>query len=95
MKPYSKKHLTDAEKTYNGRVSRARNCVECAFGILANKWRLLLNTIDTEEDHGIIIVKATCMLHNIIIDIEGPDQRLLDAILEGVEDGNLFGIGTH
>ncbi len=60
---------------------------------MANKWRLLLKAIETEEDHAIGIVKGICMLHNIIIDKEGPDNVLLEKMRSKEnENGNLCGI---
>lgn len=73
MKPYSKRLLSHEEKVFNYRLSRARRCIECAFGILTAKWRLLGKCIETEVDKAERIVKAICLLHNIIIDREGVD----------------------
>ncbi|KAF0713214.1 protein ALP1-like, partial [Aphis craccivora] len=41
LKPYSKRKLTYEEIIFNYRLSRCRRCVECAFGIMCTKWRLL------------------------------------------------------
>lgn len=86
MKPYSKRHLSHEEKVFNYRLSRARRCVECAFGIMAAKWRLLGKCIETEIDKAERIVKCICLLHNIIIDREGGDffssAKLQDCLIE-------------
>ena len=37
MKPYPSANLSDAKRQFNYRISRARRCVECAFGVLANR----------------------------------------------------------
>ncbi|KAL0902286.1 hypothetical protein ABMA27_000189 [Loxostege sticticalis] len=42
---------------YNYRLSRARRYVECAFGILANKWRILHRAINVQYEFATDIVK--------------------------------------
>lgn len=76
MKPYGRQQL-DADKEYfNARLSRARRTVECAFGILYSKWRILGTAIQTSTDVADDIVKCICLLHNIIIDREGIEHQL-------------------
>lgn len=74
MKPYSKRHLSREEEIFNYRLSRCRRTVECAFGIMAAKWRLLNKPIETNPEKGDLIVKCLSLLHNIIIDREGVFQ---------------------
>lgn len=62
----------------NKRLSRARKSVECAFGIIFSKWRILSKAIETNEKTADKIVKAICLLHNIIIDKEGIEHHLKD-----------------
>ena len=42
MKPYTGTGLSDKQKKYNTRLSRAHGVVECAFGRLKGRWRSLL-----------------------------------------------------
>ncbi|XP_036321171.1 uncharacterized protein LOC118735488 [Rhagoletis pomonella] len=73
LKPYSKNAL-DAEKEYfNMRLSWARRTVECAFGVISAKFRLLCKPIETSPETAEKIIKAICILHNTIIDNEGFD----------------------
>ena len=44
--------------------------VECAFGINSAKFRILLKPIETGVKNVVSIVKAICILHNTIIDME-------------------------
>lgn len=77
MKPYPKDQLQDRiNENYNQRLSRARECVECAFGIIRVKWRILTKEIETKEETDELIVKAICVLHNTIIDTEGIERDL-------------------
>lgn len=67
MKPFGGGNLTDDERNFNNRLSRARKAVECAFGRLYTKWRLLSKCIETNIELADKIVKTICLLHNIII----------------------------
>lgn len=58
-------------KTYNYRHSRARRSIESAFGILSSKFRCLRTCLELEPDKADNIVVACCLLHNIIINLEG------------------------
>lgn len=78
MKPYSGKSLTLSQETFNKRLSRARKTVECAFGILFAKWRILGGVIETHEETADSIIKAVCILHNIIIDKESHLLNISD-----------------
>jgi hypothetical protein len=49
--------------------------VECAFGIASSKFRILLKAIETKVDNADHVVKAICILHNVIIDIEKDESR--------------------
>lgn len=45
-----------------------RNCVENAFGILSSRWRALLQTINLDPGNAENVVKASCVLHNFLIE---------------------------
>lgn len=71
MRPYPRRLLNDENKSYfNYRLSRARMTIECAFGIAAAKFRILQKSIETKVENADHVVKAICMLHNVIIDLE-------------------------
>lgn len=71
MKPFSKRRLGESEVIYNKRLSTARKTVECAFGILFAKWRILSCCIETYPANADYIIKAVCLLHNLVIDRDG------------------------
>ncbi|XP_034834262.2 uncharacterized protein [Maniola hyperantus] len=54
------------KKRFNQALSRARVVVECAFGIMAQKFRIFLRPFETDLTNTIKIVKAACCLHNFI-----------------------------
>ena len=66
MKPFSDWNLKDQQYIFNYRLSRARQVVENAFGILASRFRCLLTTM-AHELHNVTSVVLDCVnLHNII-----------------------------
>lgn len=85
MKPYSKRNVNEQERIFNGRLSRTRRCIKCCFGIMANKWRVLHKSIETNVDHADNIIKCICVLHNVVIDKDGHNIQLLNAVRETVE----------
>jgi DDE superfamily endonuclease len=54
----------------HSRFSRARNCIECAFGILSGKWRIFKRPIQAKIETVNDIIKACVVLHNFVIDRE-------------------------
>uniref|UniRef100_A0A3Q2XUA1 DDE Tnp4 domain-containing protein n=1 Tax=Hippocampus comes TaxID=109280 RepID=A0A3Q2XUA1_HIPCM len=66
MKPFSDNgRLTQPQKDFNYKHSRARMVVENAFGRLKGRWRILLKTQDTHLENLNNIVAACCTLHNL------------------------------
>ncbi|CAH1973541.1 unnamed protein product [Acanthoscelides obtectus] len=70
-RPYPERSLGPEEEYYNRRLSLARQVVECAFGIMTSKWRLLTKRIKVHLQKADIIIQCICLLHNIVIDREG------------------------
>jgi hypothetical protein len=68
MKPYSSRGLTNEKRIFNYRLRRARRCIENAFGILANRFRIVLNTINLNPSKVENITLACCALHNFMIE---------------------------
>lgn len=66
LRPYSGKQLIMKKRVFNYRLSRARRYVECSFGILTNKWRILHRLINVSVEFATDIVKACVVLHNIV-----------------------------
>lgn len=72
MKPFPERNSDDRKRIYNYRLSRARRSVECAFGIMASKWRILQKAIETDVSTAIKVTKAVCILHNFVMENEQP-----------------------
>ncbi|XP_075440892.1 uncharacterized protein LOC142486104 [Ascaphus truei] len=60
------------------RLSRARRYVECAFGIMSAKWRILFKAIETSVPNAKSIVKCVAILHNVVIDLEGAYDGVMN-----------------
>lgn len=65
LRPYPSRKL-NATRVFNDRLSRCRRIVECAFEILANKWRIFHTPVLMQPDFIDEIVKACYILHNFV-----------------------------
>lgn len=80
MKPFSTRNLSDEERIFNYRLSRARRVVENAFGILSNRFRCLLTTLHLCPMTVRSVVLATVCLHNLMrMRYPGLQNALVDA----------------
>lgn len=75
MKPYPKKGLANKKRVFNGRLSRGCKSVECSFGMMSSKFRILHTTIALNINAVDTIVQAVCVLHNFIKKEEGVFSR--------------------
>lgn len=66
LKPFPQRNLSQDNKIFNYRLSRARRIVENAFGILANRFRVLLNPIPLAPHKVELITLASVALHNYL-----------------------------
>ena len=66
QKPFPQRGLDPASRYFNYRLSRARRIVENAFGMLAQRFRLFLTTINVRPKTVEKLVIAGCILHNLL-----------------------------
>lgn len=66
MTAYSGKDESPEETTYNRRLNRGRRASENAFGILAARFQILRNPVNTSPENVKDIVLATIALHNML-----------------------------
>lgn len=79
MKPFSTRQMTDEQRIFNYRLSRARRIVENAFGILSNRFGFLLGVVRQKPETVITMVMASCCLHNLMrTRYPGLQNALLD-----------------
>lgn len=67
LRPYPGRNITEEQKTFNYRLSRARRVVENAFGIMAARFRICQGPIVTSLETAEKIVKAIVVLHNFLL----------------------------
>ena len=88
MKPFSHRGLTEEELIANYRISRGRRVVENGFGILAQRWQVLFNTMMQGPDTVRLIIETCVCLHNLMrrkypalqnaqLDIEDDEHNLI------------------
>lgn len=75
MRPFPGKFLPEYKNIFNLRLSRARNTIECAFGILSQRFRILRQTIIAKEELIKKIICATVVLHNYIKMFSGENSN--------------------
>ncbi|KAL3212593.1 hypothetical protein MRX96_008003 [Rhipicephalus microplus] len=66
MRPLPGSRSVPAEVIYNYRLSRARRCVENAFGILVSRWRIYERQTNLELENVEAVERATCVRHNFL-----------------------------
>ncbi|KAH7938536.1 hypothetical protein HPB49_024981 [Dermacentor silvarum] len=69
-------HFAEAhsEIIFNYHLSRARRVIENAFGIMAQKWRILRLPLKAKDDNARRIISACVVLHNFLFK-ESPTSR--------------------
>ena len=89
LRPFGGSNLSVKKRVYNYRLCRTRRYVECAFGILSNKWRILQRPLNASPDFEVVVVKVSVVLHNFVRERDG--YKFEDALtvtgLEDVPDG--------
>uniref|UniRef100_G3MT55 DDE Tnp4 domain-containing protein n=1 Tax=Amblyomma maculatum TaxID=34609 RepID=G3MT55_AMBMU len=80
VSPFPGEQVEDENAVFNYRLNRAQRCAENALGLTAARWRVLLRTVHLKPCNIDYVIKATCMLHNFLIDMN--TQQFAD-----VEDG--------
>ena len=100
MRPFPSRNLNAIRENYNKRLSAARKCIECAFGILRAKWRLLGKDIEVSSDKAVHIIKCACILHNVVREKDGDSdldycQEMLHSQTQENQLNNQHERGNH
>lgn len=91
MRPYPQSACRDSreKRHFNYRLSRARNVVENAFGILSMRFRVFRRPLECKLESVDTITKATCVLHNYLI----TKQTILAFDVTSAVDDQLQSVG--
>ena len=84
MKSYSRHSMSPKELIFNYRLPRARRVVENAFGLLAQRFRVMLSTCELIPENTRTVMKCCTTLYNLLLDRLPPPQ---DAV--GREDAHM------
>jgi hypothetical protein len=66
MRLYAGQNHSEKQRIFNYRLRRALRHVECAFGILSNKWKILHTALNVLKAFSKDIVKARVLLGNLV-----------------------------
>ena len=67
IKPCRNKGLTEEQRIFNYRLSRARRVSKNAFGILSSKFQVFHTTLCVKPENAFSLVHASLVLHNFLI----------------------------
>lgn len=84
QRPYAGNNLSHKQIVYNYRLSRARRYIECAFGIMANKWRIFHRPINVGVAFSEEIIKTCCILHNFVRSRNNTPNIVIEEDIPGV-----------
>lgn len=77
MKPFAKKsQLSKEEKIFNYRLARARWTIECAFGIMNEKWEIIQKSLAFKVENCDTIITTVIGLHNFSLSRKNPIDEI-------------------
>lgn len=87
LRPFPGRTLNDKRRIFNYRLSRARQYIECTFGIMTKKWRVFQTSILVEPDVAVMITKTCCVLHNFVRRRDGSNvEDITSCSMESIVD---------
>lgn len=77
-------NLSARHRRFNYALSKARVCIEHAFGLLKGRWRRLLYINTTDMNQASKIILACCVLHNFCI----LNDDYLEVVIDNIHKVN-------
>lgn len=68
MTPFPYSTMDGSKQLFNYSLSRSRQCIERAFGLMSNRFQILQKRIRLDETKTRKIVLACCVLHNFLVE---------------------------
>uniref|UniRef100_A0ACD5Z3C2 Uncharacterized protein n=4 Tax=Avena sativa TaxID=4498 RepID=A0ACD5Z3C2_AVESA len=81
LTPYQEENFSDSKKEFNRRHSAATTCALKALARLKDTWKYLQEERPVNQQTLVYAIYASCMLHNIVIDME--DDTAMPRLEEG------------
>lgn len=78
------KNLTLERNMFKYELFRAHRCIECAFGILYSKWRILGKDKETSVEKTVVIIKCACILYIVVWERDGKNDPIYRIILDRI-----------
>ena len=92
MRPYPGKQSSLDQDAYNYLHSRARRIVECAFGILATRWRVFCTRLAVCPTNVCKVVQAAIILYNMLQTNTTTHAADVEDLLTGYRPENVEGL---
>lgn len=81
--------LLPREVNFNAAHGKARRVIECCFGLLKQRFRVLLFRMELKTpEFTVIVIKACLCLHNLLLQYEPLTAQELDERLHDAIDGD-------
>lgn len=90
MKPFNTRNITNSQRIFNYRLSRARRTIENAFGILTMRWGCLRSEFISQPEKVKTIVSACCALHNFLLNQHCTSYATSSSVDRYASDGTLI-----
>lgn len=85
MTPWPGRGIGVAKDAFNYTLSRARTCIERAFGMLVRRWGILWRRLEVDYERWALVVRVCAKLHNLCVDDNVPAPYVPDTMGENRE----------
>jgi hypothetical protein len=75
LSPWRGKNLPPEKDAFNYMLSKQRQCIERAFGILVKRWGIFWKALTIKLSNIPMVIRTACKLHNFIIDKYGEQNE--------------------